>query len=45
MQDNFWSESKNLFEEFKKKAKIKELYEISMQEKAFSNAFLHKETY
>lgn len=25
MQDNFWSESKNLFEEFKKKAKIKDL--------------------
>ena len=25
MQENFWSESKNLFEEFKKKAKIKDL--------------------
>lgn len=25
MQENFWAESKNLFEEFKKKAKIKDL--------------------
>ena len=25
MQDNFWSETRNLFEEFKKKAKIKDL--------------------